>query len=191
MLALIPLLVQFVPEIVRWIGGDTAGTVAQQVASVAQDVLGTTDPAAAKALLADQAKVSDLRIALAKIGADQEKARLDAQTATLLAQLADVASARAQTVALAQSGSRIAYGAPVVSLVVLAVFAIGFWLVFHMAPGEASQVQIGMVEILKAAAISVVSYWVGSSAGSSAKTEMIYNSTPNAPAGAAPRPFSK
>ena len=100
MLALIPLLIQFIPDIARWIEGDAAGNVAQKVADVAQSVLGTTDPAAAATLLADQSKVSDLRIALAKIGADVERAKLDAQTAAITAALADIASARTHDIAV-------------------------------------------------------------------------------------------
>lgn len=101
----------------------------------------------------------------------------------------DRASARDQTVNLAKAGSAVAWGAPAVSVMVLAVFAAMSWQVFHMAPGEATVLQIGMVEILKAAAISVVGYWVGSSAGSDRKSDMLANSTPNA-GGAAPRPLA-
>ena len=173
MIALLPLLISIIPEIAHWIAGDTAGVVAQKVADVAQTVLGTTDPAAAATLLTDQGKVTDLRIALARIGADVEQARLNAQTATLAAMLADTQGARAQTVQLAASGSSIAWGAPVVSVLVLATFGYGMWVVFHMPAGDASITQIGMVEALKVLATGVVGYWVGSSHSSQAKDAVI------------------
>ena len=190
MLALIPLLIQFIPDIARWIEGDAAGNVAQKVADVAQSVLGTTDPAAAATLLADQSKVSDLRIALAKIGADVERAKLDAQTAAITAALADTANARQQTVDLAKSGSSIAWGAPVVSIICLGLFGYGMWVVFHAVPGDTTQAQTGIIEALKQLPIAVVMYWLGSSRSSQSKDEMIYNSMPVQQGATATRPLA-
>ena len=65
-----------------------------------------------------------LRIKLAEIAAQAEADQRKADLATLHAQLADVAGARAQTVALAKAGSEIAWVAPVVSLVVLGTFGV-------------------------------------------------------------------
>jgi hypothetical protein len=83
MLALLPLALGLVPELAKWIAGDKAGTVAAQAADIVRTVTGTEDPAAAAAVLQDPAKAMELRIALANIALEQERARL-----------ADVANAR-------------------------------------------------------------------------------------------------
>jgi hypothetical protein len=56
---------QFVPQIVRWIGGDKAGNVAQKVVDVAQQVTGqASGDAALKALQADPNLVLQYRKAI-------------------------------------------------------------------------------------------------------------------------------
>jgi hypothetical protein len=58
-------LAQFVPQIVKWIGGDKAGTVAQKVVDVAQQVTGKpTGDEALKALQADPNLVLQYRQAV-------------------------------------------------------------------------------------------------------------------------------
>jgi hypothetical protein len=191
MLALLPALIGLIPEIAKWIGGDSSGAVAQQVVNVATQVLGTADPAIAQTMLADQQKVSDLRIQLAKIGAEQEKARDDAITARLTAQLSDVASARKQTVDLANAKSAVQWGAPIVSSTVVLTFGAALYAVLTRAlpPGSETIANV-MLGTLGAMTTAVVSYWVGSSSGSDTKTQMIYASTPTPAGGAAPRPLS-
>ena len=191
MLALLPALIGLIPDIAKWIGGDTSGAVAQQVVNVATQVLGTADPAIAQTMLADQAKVTDLRIQLAKIGAEQEKARDDAITARLQSQLADVASARKQTVDLANAKSAVQWGAPIVSATVVLTFGAALYAVLTRAlpPGSETIANV-MLGTLGAMTTAVVSYWVGSSSGSDTKTQMIYASTPTPTGGAAPRPLS-
>jgi hypothetical protein len=72
------------------------------------------------------------------------------------------------------------WAAPMVSLCVFAVFGYGMWLVFHPTGTEVTDTQRGIIEALKQLPIAVVMYWLGSSAGSERKTEMIFHSTPAA-----------
>jgi len=170
MLALIPLIASLAPELVRWLAGDKAGDVAGQVANVVRAVTGSDDPAAVQAAIADPAKAAELRLRLAEIAAQAEAAQRQADLDELKAALADTANARQQTVALAQAGSPIAYGAVVVSALVLAAFGATAWLVLTRALPEGSQeVAIYTVGSLQTMAAAVVAYWVGSSAGSHRK----------------------
>jgi protein-S-isoprenylcysteine O-methyltransferase Ste14 len=122
--------------------------------------------------LADPEKAAALRVELAKIAAEQESAAAAAAAAALAAQLTDVANARALTVQLAQSGSRIAWGAPVVSVVVLVTFGITMIMALTRSlPAGAEPVLNVLMGTLGAMATSVVGYWVGSSAGSDRKDE--------------------
>jgi hypothetical protein len=80
----------------------------------------------------------------------------------------DRAGARAQTMALASTGSPIAWGAPVISTLVVAGFlAMVAALLFRTIPDTAvTNILLGT---LAAAFVQVVNYWLGSSAGSKAK----------------------
>jgi len=177
MFALLPLLLTIAPEIARLIAGDFGGKAATAVAAAVRTITGTEDPAAAAAALAaDPAKAADLRIALAKIAADADAAERQANLDEMRSQLADVAGARQATVALAASGSRIAWGAPVVSVVVVVGFVGAFAaLIFGPTatdPGRAAMLNI-LVGSLSAGWTAVLGYWLGSSAGSAAKNDML------------------
>lgn len=167
------------PELGKWLFGPGAGDTIDAVRDAVEAATGTADPAGQVQAMADPAVESKLRLDLAQIAADRETARDVATQNRMDALLADVADARRQTVALAASGSRIAWGAPVVSLVATAGFLAAFAaLVF--APvvqdaGRAAMVNI-MVGALAGGYTGVLGYWLGSSAGSARKDSVIANS---------------
>jgi hypothetical protein len=165
MLALLPLALGLVPEMAKWIAGDKAGTVAAQAADIVRTVTGTEDPAAAAAVLQDPAKAMELRIALANIALEQERARL-----------ADVANARQQTVTLAQAGSGIAWAAPTISVVIVAGF-FGCVVLLFMIERSWDERTANLLNVLFGALIpgfsQVANYWLGSSAGSKASGDAV------------------
>ena len=184
MLALIPLAIQIAPAIAKWLFGSDSATVVQQVANVVTQVTGVVAPhtddgiAAVEAVLQGKPELAlQIQVRLAKIAADREmetdrtaEAARKAELESLLAQIADTNSARRQTIALAEAGSKIAYGAPVVSALVLITFAIVMTLAFSRSLPPGSETILNMLlGSLAAMATSVVSYWVGSSAGSARK----------------------
>ena len=161
LISLLPLLAKLVPDLVGLAFGGSATAVADKVGKAATDIFGTQDPAAiATQAAADPGKT------------DAFAARLQADTDRLKAELADVQSARGTTVALAQAGSQIAWGAPVVSVTVTGGF-IGILFVMMMRVVPDSGVVNVLVGTLATAFGSVVNYWLGSSVGSQAKTEQI------------------
>ncbi len=102
----------------------------------------------------------------------------------MTAQLADVQGARAQTVALAQAKSAVQWAPPIVSLVVLLTFGVVMWAALtRQLPAGSETILNMLLGTLAAMATSVVGYWVGSSAGSSRKTDLLYQSTPVPAAG--------
>jgi hypothetical protein len=171
--ALIPLVISLAPEIAKWLFGSTAETVTRQVGEVVATVTGTPDAAAQAAVVArDPEAAGKLRVELARIAADAEAASRKSDMDALAAQLADVANARGQTVALAQAKSAVAYSAPVVSLVVLVTFGLVMCVALTKALPAGSETVLNLLlGSLSAMATSVVSYWVGSSAGSARKDE--------------------
>lgn len=168
-LALIPLLLPLVPKLAEWIGGDRAGGVATQVAEVVASVAGSTDVATVTAALADPAKAGEIAQELARIGAERERAMEEQKTARMAAALADIASARQQTVALADSGSRIAWAAPIMSVVVVFGFFGCVALLFTVEKSWDERTS-NLLNIMLGALIpgfaQVLNYWLGSSEGS-------------------------
>ena len=154
------------PEVGRWLFGPEAATTVSAVHAAVSTVTGSPDPDIQAASLADPGKAAALRVELARIASERAAAAATSDHAALVAQLGDVANARATTVQLARDGSSIAWGAPTVSVVVLLTFAgvMGVALT-HTMPAGAEPVLNVLIGSLGAMTTSVVSYWVGSSAG--------------------------
>lgn len=185
MLPLIPLAIQLVPDIAKWLFGDDAEKTSKAVAQVVQQVTGadtTTEAgiAAAAAVLSGKPELaSQLQVQIAQIAAAREKEQRDTDAASLAARLADVASARAQTVALAQAKSAVQWAPVIISAVVLVTFGAVMWCALTRALPAGSETILNMLlGTLAAMATSVVAYWVGSSAGSAQKTDLLYRSAP-------------
>jgi Glycosyl hydrolase 108/Predicted Peptidoglycan domain len=180
MLPLVGLAATFVPELIRLIAGDTAGTVAAQVSQAVTDVTKTSDPVEAlKALQADASAAADLRARLAQIAVDAQKAQNDEadkkrqdELAAIQANIANTTNARSSMLALTQAKSWIAWAAPAVSLVVTIGFFAILALILHESnepPGTNSDFQQLLyvsVGTLGTAFATVVNFWLGSSQGS-------------------------
>lgn len=187
---LIAIAASLVPEIVRLIAGDRAGTVTETVAEAVRQATGTDDPAAArKALAADPEKANALRIRLAEISldgarlaAEREAGQRSAELETLRASLADTQSARSSMVDMMRGGSRLAWGpATVSSLVVLGFFAVLILLVtLDAGPGGAARFDPQVASVINitvgslgAAFAAVVNFWIGSSQSSRDKDAIV------------------
>lgn len=168
---LIPLLVSLAPTVASWIFGDKTGKAVEQVTDIATRIFGTDDAGAIeRAIATDPAKALEFKTALIK--AESEARRMEHDE--LIARIQDVASARAQTVELAKAGSVIAWGAPIVSIIVLATFGwvLKMVLTATIPAGQENLIYI-MLGALTTMATGVVGYWVGSTAGSAQKTSLI------------------
>ena len=165
--------------------GSSGEAVAQAVVTATQAVTGGgADKAAIIGL--DPEKAAALRVQLATIAAQQAdaeraaaQAARDSETRRIEAAIADTASARAQTIQLATMGSKLAYGAVLVSAIVLLAFGGVMYLTLtrSIPPGSESVLNV-LLGTLATMAVSVVSYWVGSSAGSARKDDALANSVP-------------
>ena len=162
------------PELARWLFGPGSVPVVAAVEGAVSAVTGSADHDVQAARVADPAVAGALRVQLAQIAAQAAAARDAAQVSALAAVLADVSGARAQTLALAQGGSALAWGAPVVSLVVLVTFgAVVSLVLFRTVPPGSEAVLNVLLGTLGAMATSVVGYWVGSSVGSARKDDRL------------------
>lgn len=160
------------PELGRWLFGssETATATAAAVQGAVKAVTGTEQPEEQVAALSDPEIASELRLKLAAIAAERAAAAEKAAQDQLVAQFADIANARATSVQLVQAGSAMAWGAPVVSVVVLVTFgSVVALTLLRSLPPNAEPVLNVLLGTLGAMATSVVTYWVGSSAGSARK----------------------
>lgn len=153
-LSALPILGKLIPE------GRTPDIISAGV-KAAQDVFGTADESEVKAKMAADPAL-----------AEQFKSRLEAETAELQARLADLQDARATTVRLVEQGSAIAWGAVVVSvLVVLGFLGMAILLMFRQVPD--SQLAIVVFTTLSTGFGMVLQYWLGSSSGSANKDQIL------------------
>lgn len=158
------------PELGRWLFGPNSTATVKAVEGVVQAVTGTEEPEAQIAALANPAVASQLRLELAKIAAQRADCAEKAAQDRLAAQLADVANARTTAVQFAQAGSPMVWGAPIVSAIVLVTFGgVVALTLLRSLPPNAEPVLNVLLGTLGAMATSVVTYWVGSSAGSARK----------------------
>ena len=132
-------------------------------------------------LAANPAATEAFRLEVYRIAQDERAAERAADQARMDAALADVADARKLTTALASTGTKMAWAAPVVSVVI----AVGFFsaLALLAIKGQIADAGVSamvnmMVGGLVAGFTQVTSFWVGSSAGSLAKTGIIANLLP-------------
>jgi hypothetical protein len=169
------LVLNLAPEIGKSLFGDKGGQTAVEVARAVEAVTGTSDAAAAmQKLQAEPATALDLRVKLAQIAAARQAEEDSARNAQLAANIANTSDARGQTVKLAEVGSSIAWGAPVVSLVVvIAFFAVLMVVALRGIPTGAETILNVMLGFLGSAFGAVLGYWVGSSSGSAQKTEVL------------------
>jgi hypothetical protein len=177
--ALVPLAISLAPELARWLSGPQASATTQAVAQAVQDATGTPDEAAAQQVLArDPRAATQLRVQLAQIAASAERTARQSELDGLAAQLKHAAAAHAPAASLGQARAPVQWAAPVVSVVVMVTFGVVMWAALTRALPTGSETILNMLMgTLAAMATSVVGYWVGSSAGSAAKTDMLFRSS--------------
>jgi hypothetical protein len=167
----LPLLLGLAPTVASWILGDKTGAAVTKITGIAQDLLGTSDAAGIeRAIAADPNLALQFKMAMIQAEADARRQEFD----TLQAQLADVQNARNQTVKLAEAGSVIAWGAPIISILITVGFFAMLYVVIRQEIPESSQTLANiMLGSLGTSFTAVVGYWVGSSAGSAQKTNTL------------------
>ncbi|MDR3536714.1 MAG: glycosyl hydrolase 108 family protein [Acetobacteraceae bacterium] len=178
MLPLIGLAATFLPELIKLVAGDKAGTIAGTVAQAVTEITGSSDPVAAKQKLdSDPQIAATLQQRLAEIALDATKAQnaeadqqrhddLDA----IKAAVDNTAGARTMMQSLTAAHSPVAYAAPVVSLVVTSGFFIilGMLMVFGLPQSDPNTISIVnlTIGVLGTAFATVVNFWLGSSSSS-------------------------
>lgn len=153
------LILAAMPALGSLIGGGKAGEVIAAGTKVAQEVFGTTDER-------DIAKQIQTNPALA----EQFKAKLEAETSALQAQLADVQDARATMVTLSAQGGWNANATAVLTAInYIGFFGVLILLIWKGLPDNARELVAGMIGAIVGAYVGSNNFWFGSSAGSANK----------------------
>lgn len=175
--AILPLIGQAAPTIgsllggfIPFPGGAILGQVAGKVLAEALGVAPTPAAISTAITTGDPATVAAaLSAANTKMDAEVEKFRI---------QLQDVADARATTVKYVQANSPLSWGAVVVSIVVMAGFiGISFLAMKPDLAGVDKSVTLFLLGAWSGYAGGVITFWIGSSAGSADKSQQIANLT--------------
>lgn len=147
------------PALGSLVSGGKADAVITAGTKIAREVFGTTDEATI-------AKQIETNPALA----EQFKARMEAETANLAAQLADVQDARATMVSLSAQGGWNANATAVLTAInYIGFFGVLILLVWKGLPDNARELVAGMVGAIVGAYVGSNNFWFGSSAGSASK----------------------
>lgn len=182
--AIIGLVAAVAPPLIDYLAGPRAGSVAEKVATAAQEVFNTTDATAIeKAIAQDPQLAATFRTRMAEIAAAESQAERDENKARWEAIASDLANARAHTLALADKRSILVWGAPVVSVIITTGFFVILW-VLITRPIDLDDTQrdilLIMIGVLGGAFSSVVAYWMGSSMGSANKDDKMERITSRA-----------
>jgi hypothetical protein len=163
---LLPLLLNLAPTVASWVLGDKTGKAVETVTGIIQRTTGIEgDPGS---LTPEQ----QAAVQLALIQAEADHRRLELEE--IKEHLHDRQDARSQTVELAKTGSPIAWGAVVVSVLVMVAYGVALWISMKVElPTSQKDNVAGLLWTLNTLAVAVVSYWVGSSAGSFRKDALI------------------
>jgi hypothetical protein len=171
--ALVPLLANSAPTIgsllgglIPFRGGAILGQVAGKVLAEALGVPPTPEAVHTAITTGDPAAVqATLAAADVKMNAEVEKFK---------AQIEDVQDARATTVKLDSAGSSIAWGAPVVSMIIVAGFIVlSFIAMKPDLTGVDKGVTLYLLGAWQSLATMAASYWLGSSSGSKSKDDQL------------------
>lgn len=162
--SLIQALVKAGAPILGTVIGGPVGTLAGAAIGALAEALGTqATPEAVKTAIETQPGAGAIVKRVEAEKAPEMKDHLDAI-------LRDRQSAREQTLALVDKGSAMAWGAPVVSLVVIVGFVgLSYLAMKPESAGIRSDVALYLLGAWQSLATAVVGYWIGSSAGSATK----------------------
>jgi hypothetical protein len=165
LLGLIPLIGQVLPMLTGLLGTPLQGSILGKAADIADRVFGTHDPSQIQLQIAqDQTKLEAF------------KAQLAADTQEEVNFFQDIQNARNQTIALAQAQSPIAWGAPIMTILI----TMGFFVILAIFVAKAlnlSEFQQAvlnvMVGYLGASFQQCVNYWLGTTRSSGNKDTVL------------------
>lgn len=179
---------KYAPDVVGSVFGEKSGETARALAETVRKITGKDNPEEARAVLDGspelraqlQQKAMELKNQAEERAFQERIKERQLLFEEFQASLKDTANARQQNLELVKSGSIIAWGAPIVSAIVLTTFLVTLSFAFTSPSGAGGHEQLInlMAGALTTMATAVVGYWVGTSASSAQKTNLLAMSQP-------------
>jgi hypothetical protein len=167
--ALIPLLAQVLPSLIPIFATPAAGNVLIKGAEIAERIFGTHDPSQIEAQIkTDQALL------------DKYRAELEHETASDVAFLADIQSARNMQVEAVKAGSRTQWMPVLITAMIFGIFFMSFYLTVMERIATNNVAAQQMVGAIIAAFTGAWGFWLGSSRSSQSKDNVIASITATA-----------
>ena len=178
---LVSIAISMLPGLAKRVASNVLPDIEARMTTAVRDVLGTDDPAEAERRVADPKVAAELRLRLAEIEAEAEQReaaaeekKRESELEAFRAEMKDIQSARQMLTDLSAQDSVFAWGAVVVSVVVVLGFFLALVLLFYgEIPDQGDQEQIAVFQMLNivigaltAGFATVISFWLGSSQGS-------------------------
>ena len=172
MLPIVMALLQFAPQIARWIGGNKSEQIAQKVVDIAQTITGASTPEQALAAIQSnpdlayrfQEAIVESQVELQRIAAELEKAHIAAAIDLAKTDAADRANARQMSLTMDDSTPRnLAY---IYTAGLFCLIGGHFWLLISKVPIDPIAFGVlGNIEgVLIAMVLGAKEYFLGSSA---------------------------
>ncbi len=171
-----------VPDIVKWIAGDSAGEVAEQVSNVALEVFGTTDKDAAELAIAKDPNLAlQFKIKVTEIANEHDKREHEYRIAELKYAAEDVQSARNSYIQHHdQTLPRLAMAVAVMFLFMIGTVLYGIYGLVTKGLGNTdpnlmmavSATAGSIITMVSSKFDTVINFYFGSSVGSKAKDNL-------------------
>ncbi|MFC0384310.1 hypothetical protein [Muricoccus vinaceus] len=165
--------IDLVPELLGAVAGDKTGQIAERVIGVVKAATGAADKTEAQNIAAaDPVVMIQMRLGLAQIAKEVAIAERQAEIQMQANALMDVERARQMTLTFATQKNPLAWGAAVITLLILGGYAwLNYLILNHHVSSESMTLVLGMQKHMETLSTAAVFYWVGSSRGSAAKDE--------------------
>ncbi|RVT91457.1 hypothetical protein EOD42_22640 [Rhodovarius crocodyli] len=179
MFALLPLLMGVLPSAAEWIGkliaGERGAAVAESLTGVVQQVVGSSDPAEAQRFLdTNPGAVTELRVQLQRVLAENEVELAKQRNATLEIEAQNTADARSRDVEVVRAGgsTRMRDTVAISTIVVFILSATGSVTAIMLS---ADSIMVALVNVILGATIggynNTVNFFLGSSLGSTSNVQ--------------------
>lgn len=187
---LVGVALKYTPDLIGSVFGEKSGQTARDLVETIKTLTGKETADEAMAVFKDnpelQAKLQEKAMDLKKAAEERAFQERMAERQTMFAEfqerMKDIGSARQHTLELHKAGSVIAWGAPIVSVIVLTTFLLTLYLAFTSEGLPNNNAHDQLINLMAGAlttmATAVVGYWVGTSASSAQKTNLLAMSSP-------------
>jgi hypothetical protein len=178
---IIPIVLQFYPQLAKWLCDDTTMSIENAIIDAIKSIQGSGTAVTVDSLnliINNQDEAANLKLQFAKIIRDQEEVMRQDNLNDIKTLLATATtSTQASSPPTPSWQTKFLSVVPILSVMVLLMFSLTLYYV--LTHSEIGNFAAGMVGTLGTMTMTVIAYWFGSSLGSTQKSEMIHQMANN------------